>query len=348
VENLSHTLAGVLLARAGLEDKSPLALPALAVAANLPDIDIFGSLLGADYLDLHRGVTHGFVGVPVLALAWAGVLWAWARLGRRSPVRFAPLAAVVLAGVVSHPLLDLLNDYGMRPWLPFSSRRYYGDLIGVVDPWMWAILGTGCAAAMTTRVAQAAWLALGSVLAAAIALGASPWLALAWSLAVFLLVAAGRRLHGACAAARYSIVLLALYLGATAFVRDRARAFAADWAPQQIQAPLRTLDLLPMIGRGPWTWRVVAETEREFWVGDGASPESSCRVRRYEKNLDQPCYARALSDRHMAAMSRFARYPSVDVQRDGPACVVFLRDLRYARQSTPGWGVAIATVSAVN
>ena len=347
MENLCHTLAGALLAKAGLQDRSPLALPALAVAANLPDIDVFGSILGQDYLDLHRGVTHGFVGVPVLALGWAGVLWAWARFRRGSPVRFGPLAAIIFAGVLSHPFLDLLNDYGIRPWLPLDGRRYYGDLVGVVDPWMWAILGCGCAATVTSAGARAAWLGLAGLLAVAITLGANPLVALVWSATLTVLVAAGRRLRPA-AAARCAFVLLGVYLAGTAIVRERARAFAADWAPQEIAAPIRRLDLLPMIGRGPWNWRVVAETEREFWVGDGASPRSSCRLRSYEKNLDQPCYARALSDRHMAAMSRFARYPSVDVRRDGPACVVFLRDLRYARQSTPGWGVAVATVSAAN
>jgi len=41
LDNLTHSLAGALLGRMGLKRLSPRAMPALVLAANLPDIDSF-------------------------------------------------------------------------------------------------------------------------------------------------------------------------------------------------------------------------------------------------------------------------------------------------------------------
>src|SRR5215208_4145855 len=70
MENFAHTLLGLSLAKAGLERATPLATTALVISSNLPDIDVlmrFGDGT-ADYLEYHRGFTHGFVGTAVLAL----------------------------------------------------------------------------------------------------------------------------------------------------------------------------------------------------------------------------------------------------------------------------------------
>ncbi|PYV08143.1 MAG: hypothetical protein DMG07_26665 [Acidobacteria bacterium] len=345
MENLTHTLAGVLIARAGLEKRSSLALPALVVAA-LPDIDVFSGVLGRDYLDVHRGVTHGVLGIPVLAAVWTAALWGWSRFRRRD-VAFVPLLGVVFVGLLSHPLLDLLNDYGIRPWLPFGGRKYYGDLVGVVDPWVWAIVGAGCASSARSPRARWGWLALGALLTALIVLGASPIVALWWwPLTVLLVVAGRRRLARGASPSRAALVVFFAYLAAVAIGRERVRASAMDWMPRQTSGPVRKLDVLPMIGRGPRCWRVIAETDDAFYLADDVWLRDPDRIDTFLKNLDQPCYARALADPHMAAMARFARFPSVDVRREENRCTVFLRDLRYARQSTPGWGVAVATVRA--
>jgi inner membrane protein len=50
------------------------------------------------------------------------------------------LAAIAVA---THPLLDYLNTYGMRWFMPVIDRWYYGDVLFIVDPWMWAILAAG-------------------------------------------------------------------------------------------------------------------------------------------------------------------------------------------------------------
>ena len=119
------------------------------IGANLPDVDVVSYLDGPlGDLAFRRGWTHG-----ILALAlWPFVLTAAVilldRLCRR-PSAFAPrlvpvevlrLAAIA---IVSHPILDTLNTYGVRWLMPFDGRWFYGDTLFIVDPWMWLTLGLG-------------------------------------------------------------------------------------------------------------------------------------------------------------------------------------------------------------
>jgi hypothetical protein len=64
----------------------------------------------------------------------------------------------------------------------------------------------------------------------------------------------------------------------------------------------------------------------------------------FERNIDNSCFRESLGQEQMAVMSRFARFPSVSVETTGNVCTVWLRDLRYARKNTEGWGVARAEV----
>jgi inner membrane protein len=66
---------------------------------------------------------------------------------RRHPEKPAvvPQALLLLAfvSVLTHPLLDLCNTYGVRLLMPISRRWFYGDTLFIVDPWMWLALGLG-------------------------------------------------------------------------------------------------------------------------------------------------------------------------------------------------------------
>ncbi|HYS77974.1 MAG TPA: metal-dependent hydrolase, partial [Candidatus Dormibacteraeota bacterium] len=69
MENVSHTLAGFVLARSGLDESTPLAATALVVGANLPDVDLAwsGFKSALVYFHYHRGWTHSLPGAAVLA-----------------------------------------------------------------------------------------------------------------------------------------------------------------------------------------------------------------------------------------------------------------------------------------
>lgn len=148
MDNLCHTLAGAALAKAGLDRRTPLATPALLIAANLPDIDVLSYLRDPLFaLTFRRGWTHGVLAMLALPPLLAGVLLLWERQVRRRRRPDAPpaiprqLLVVSVAGVLSHPLLDLLNTYGVRLLMPFSGRWFYGDTLFIIDPWLWLLLG---------------------------------------------------------------------------------------------------------------------------------------------------------------------------------------------------------------
>lgn len=150
MDNLAHTLAGAALAEAGLKEKTGLGLATLMIAANLPDIDAVGLLVGEN-LAWRRGWTHGPLALLILPVLLALAMVAldrWqARRGRRPParppVRFGWVLALAYVGILSHPLLDFLNTYGIRCLMPFSDRWFYGDAVFIIDVWMWSALAAG-------------------------------------------------------------------------------------------------------------------------------------------------------------------------------------------------------------
>ena len=151
MDNLTHSLVGALIGQAGLKRKTGLAMPALIIGANIPDIDAacFLWLDGVQHLAFRRGITHGPIAWVLLPLLLAGGLWwfdRWqARRGKRPegrlPVHFGWLYGLSLLATLTHPALDWLNVYGIRLLEPFSSRWFYGDTLFIIDIWLWALMG---------------------------------------------------------------------------------------------------------------------------------------------------------------------------------------------------------------
>lgn len=151
MDNITHTLLGAALAEAGLRRRSPLATATLVIGANLPDVDgilYWVARPDATY-DFRRGWTHGLLAVAVWPFVLTGLLLAWDRWVRRRRHPDAPpavpdvLLLLALLAVATHPVLDWLNTYGMRWLMPFSNHWYYGDVLFIVDPWVWLLLGLG-------------------------------------------------------------------------------------------------------------------------------------------------------------------------------------------------------------
>lgn len=150
MDNLAHTLAGAALAEAGLKEKTGLGLATLMIAANLPDVDALGLLFGEN-LAWRRGWTHGPLALLILPVLLTLAIVAFdrwqARRGSRPDarpqVRFGWVLALAYIGILSHPLLDFLNTYGIRCLMPFSDRWFYGDALFIIDLWMWTALALG-------------------------------------------------------------------------------------------------------------------------------------------------------------------------------------------------------------
>jgi inner membrane protein len=126
----------------------------MVIGANLPDVDVLVYLGGGGTsgLAFRRGWTHGVLAMVVLPFVLAAIM-TWVgrrrearrvRRGRASPpIVPSQLLVVAAISIWTHPLFDLLNTYGVRLLMPFSSRWFYGDTLFIVDPWVWLALGIG-------------------------------------------------------------------------------------------------------------------------------------------------------------------------------------------------------------
>jgi membrane-bound metal-dependent hydrolase YbcI (DUF457 family) len=153
LDNITHTLAGLTLVRAGLGRRAPGALAAMIIASNAPDLDIVSAITGGavPYLEAHRGPTHGVLGVLLLAIATAVVVAVALRIGpgmmdpdRRGSLK--SLAGIALAGASLHVLMDLPTSYGTRILSPFSDTWFAVDWLPIVDIYLWGLLIAGVAA----------------------------------------------------------------------------------------------------------------------------------------------------------------------------------------------------------
>jgi inner membrane protein len=132
------------------------------LAAEAADMDVFWSLAGpVEELKHHRGITHTFIAVPVVAGAVVGLVWlldAWVKRRRRRKeaavssvdpeelvaklpqrVHWGWLYLTALIAALSHLLLDWTNNYGLRPFFPFNPRWYAGSFMFIVEPLLLAL-----------------------------------------------------------------------------------------------------------------------------------------------------------------------------------------------------------------
>jgi len=136
MDNITHSLVGLMLSRCGLDRGARGTAAMLMLAANAPDIDAYSFFTDTlDYLEIHRGYTHALVFAPLVALLPLAIVKG---VTRTRPTIGAWLACIV--AVLSHLVLDWTNVYGIRMLLPFSDRWLRLDITNVIDPFIWLIL----------------------------------------------------------------------------------------------------------------------------------------------------------------------------------------------------------------
>jgi inner membrane protein len=149
MDNLTHSLVGLMLARASLEKTTPHCTAMMVLAANAPDIDAVFWFSGTQtYLEWHRSYPHAIVFAPLIALLpmlLARVRFSW------------PSFLASLLGVFSHLLLDWTNSYGIPLALPFSWHRFRLDIANVFDVWIWGILLGGVVVMALARSTRRNW-----------------------------------------------------------------------------------------------------------------------------------------------------------------------------------------------
>lgn len=141
MDPVTHALAGACIARAGPNRKTALATLAVILAAEAPDLDALARLKGPVAGFVHdRGFTHSFAGVFLIPGAVVCFIYVVRRLSGRwgeapnQALRWGWLFCFAYLGVLSHILLDFTDNYGVRPYWPFSDRWYSWDITCITDP----------------------------------------------------------------------------------------------------------------------------------------------------------------------------------------------------------------------
>jgi len=150
LEPVTHFLFGAAMGRAGLNRKTALATATLTLAAEAADLDVLSRFGGSAFgLNHHRGFTHSFLGVPLVAAVVVGFVYLlWRLRGRKTrnpnlPPRWGLLFAYACLAGLSHILLDFTNNYGVRPFWPFSERWFSWDIVFIVEPVLLVVLTLG-------------------------------------------------------------------------------------------------------------------------------------------------------------------------------------------------------------
>lgn len=181
MDNLTHSIigaaVGVVVQRslpaepdsAAQRLRHRLLLLACVLASNFPDLDLLLSPLlqqPLGYLLHHRGFTHTALLAIPQGLLLAGLLWllwpATRALLRASRTARLGLGLAIGAGLALHLLMDYSNSYGLHPWYPFDARWFYGDMVFIVEPLFWVLLGVPLA-----MLVRRPWLRYGWLLALA-------------------------------------------------------------------------------------------------------------------------------------------------------------------------------------
>jgi len=138
------------MGRAGLNRKTALATLTLTLAAEAPDLDVLSRFGGPAFgFAHHRGFTHSFLGVPLDAAVVVGFVYLIWLLRRRKlqdpnlPPRWGLLFLYACLAGLSHILLDFTNNYGVRPFWPFSEKWYSWDIVFIFEPVLFAFLILG-------------------------------------------------------------------------------------------------------------------------------------------------------------------------------------------------------------
>jgi inner membrane protein len=147
MEPVTHFLTGACLARTGFNRRIAYATLAMTLAAEAPDLDVFWVFQGpVAAFRHHRGITHTFIAAPFMAAITVGAMWLWHRFktrrGRPPAIqpRWLTLWLLALLADLSHILLDYTNNYGIRPFFPFSAKWYSADIVFVLEPILLAVL----------------------------------------------------------------------------------------------------------------------------------------------------------------------------------------------------------------
>ncbi len=356
MDNLTHSLIGLSASKAGLEKLSPGTTTLCILAANAPDADIVALVGGRwSYLHHHRGITHSIVGTILFSVGLPLVFYLVDRLitrirSRPPTVKLPGLLIASFLVSATHPLMDWTNNYGMRFLLPWDARWSYGDLIFIIDPFIWVMLG-GSAFLLTarTKLQGLAWLVIAAATTFLVMFGArgpsalpnpTPlrvfWVVALVSLIVLFKTDVVSRWGSRTAMTAIGIVLLyiGLLFGIHSMALTRTQTEASSIAGEYSESATK-IAAMPTLAN-PMRWQSLVETDKatyRFNLDLLKGSQSRSSLVRFQKptGSERSALDKATTDYRSIVFLDFARFPVVNVE--GEDCLtqtlVQFADLRY-------------------
>ncbi|MBC7691931.1 MAG: metal-dependent hydrolase [Methylotenera sp.] len=285
MDNITHSLVGIVLAKAVqpsiLVDAGRDSIQArrqwltlfwtAVIASNLPDADLVltrvGKLSKFDYLLHHRGYTHTLLAlIPLALLSALGVSFFFGTWRKgQSPSWFrSKLAAASFAAVLLHLSLDFLNDYGIHAFSPFFNRWFYGDVLFIVDPYIWLALIPFACLQLQNRWARGLWATLGLAMVSVLWLGPFTSVGVAtaaslWCIASILLQWKRKSFEATLLAFFSFFMIILLFSVASITAQKTVEAASALLNPQ---VPVEEISVSPAPGN-PLCWRAWIRTQED-------------------------------------------------------------------------------------
>jgi membrane-bound metal-dependent hydrolase YbcI (DUF457 family) len=130
MDNVTHTLIGVAMARAGLAQRFGRGTTlVLAVASNLPDVDGLWTMAGlGDSHFSRRMLTHSLPGFLLIG-AVAATCFQWFYRNQT----WRALFGLTVLGMIVHVFFDLINSYGVVLLYPFDRTRFELAWVFIID-----------------------------------------------------------------------------------------------------------------------------------------------------------------------------------------------------------------------
>jgi len=134
MDSISHIVLGAAIGEAVLGKKiGRKAMLCGAIADTIPDFDVFAESCNthAQQLMVHRGITHSFLFVVIIAPILG---WLLHKGLNKTGVSWKSCTWLFFWGLLSHIVIDAMTCYGTGWFEPFSSYRVSFNTIFVADP----------------------------------------------------------------------------------------------------------------------------------------------------------------------------------------------------------------------
>ena len=359
MDPLTHTLVGASLANTGLKKLSPYATITLILGANAPDIDAITMLIDRGLsLDFRRGWTHGVLALIILPILLALLIHLidniLARIRQRTRVtKLSPLLVLSYISVLTHPLLDWLNTYGVRFLMPFSDRWFYGDALFIIDPWVWLLLGAGLFMTLSQSLANiTTWVIVSIITTALITVTpiVPPLAKIVWVMSITGISVMRMRCMSSWKVERNTRICLGiacvyavLMIGGSRIAERQVENWLTDRGSTFLDIMAGPLPANPFVRD-----IIVADRHHYHFLELNWLSQNTIQIAgpSLDRGTDGAIVQAALTAPHVRGLRTWMRFPAFTIEDVSDGYRVSIRDVRYARSANAGFSETVVILDS--